>query len=236
MNVFRFKQFTITQTHTAMKVGTDGVLLGAWAELGETILDIGCGTGLIALMAAQRNNRAQITAIDIDPDACKDAQTNIENSIFKHQITIINTSLNTYTRQNPTQQFDTIVCNPPFYTNSLQSKTPQRTLARQATSLPASQLFYCATKLLKPNGTISIIIPTHEINNYTTEAIINKLTITRRCNIKTTQQKQAKRAMLTFKKCTNTHYINIEETTQQLLNTDGTRTEWYQQLTGEFYL
>lgn len=114
-NYFKFKQFSVEHSGCAMKVGTDGVLLGAWANGGDCILDIGTGSGLIALFMAQRNVRAQIVAIDIDSDAIKQAKINVENSIFRNRISVIESSLQNFHQG----KYDSIVCNPPFFVNSL---------------------------------------------------------------------------------------------------------------------
>ena len=126
---FSFKQFTINQDRTAMKVGTDGVLLGAWARGGQRILDVGCGTGLISLMMAQRFEWAEVTGIDIDFDASEQASDNVRNSPFAGRVKIFNESLQSFGNKY-VGNFDSIVCNPPFFTCSLTSPDEQRTKAR----------------------------------------------------------------------------------------------------------
>ena len=114
MSVFKSKQFNIIQEKSAMKVGTDGVLLACWVscEKANTILDIGCGTGLIALMLAQRNSKSSVTGIEIDAIASQEAQENIGNSDWRERIKIEHTSLQKF---KPQTQFDIIVSNPPFF-------------------------------------------------------------------------------------------------------------------------
>ena len=233
---FTFKQFHITDDHTAMKVGTDGVLLGAWAKGGTRILDIGTGTGLIALMMAQRFPSAKIDAIEIDKDACKDALFNVSQSPFSDRINIINSSLQDYKPYNEMQKdglYDAIVCNPPYFINSLKNPLQQRTTARHTDSLSHQELIYHSKRLLKPNGTLSVIIPYDNKDILEAEAIFNGLSILKVTNIKTKSSKPAKRCLIEFGKDTTTE-CKIEE---QVLNDDtGARTMWYQNLTQSFYI
>lgn len=233
---FTFKQFHIIDDHTAMKVGTDGVLLGAWAKGGTRILDIGTGTGLIALMMAQRFPSAKIDAIEIDKDACKDALFNVSQSPFSDRINIINSSLQDYKPYNEMQKdglYDAIVCNPPYFINSLKNPLQQRKTARHTDTLSHQELIYHSKRLLKPNGTLSVIIPYDNKDILEAEAIFNGLSILKVTNIKTKSSKPAKRCLIEFGKDTTTVY-KIEE---QVLNDDnGVRTMWYQNLTQAFYI
>ena len=136
--MFTFKQFHVEQDRTAMKVGTDGVLLGAWAEGGCTILDIGTGTGLVALMMAQRFEDAQVVGIDIDPDASEQARENVAASPFASRISILHTSLQAFSTE---RKFDAIVSNPPYFEHSLKNPDAARAAARHADSLPFADLF-----------------------------------------------------------------------------------------------
>ena len=233
---FTFKQFHITDDHTAMKVGTDGVLLGAWAKGGTRILDIGTGTGLIALMMAQRFPSAKIDAIEIDKDAYKDALFNVSQSPFSNRINIINSSVQDYKPYNEMQEdglYDAIVCNPPYFINSLKNPLQQRTTARHTDTLSHQELIYHSKRLLKANGTLSVIIPYDNKNILEAEAIFNGLSILKITNIKTKSSKPIKRCLIEFGKDT-TAVCKIEE---QLLNDDnGVRTMWYQNITQAFYI
>lgn len=144
-----------------MKVGTDGVLLGGWANLEQArhILDIGTGTGVIALMAAQRNCNAQIDAIEIEEQAFTQAQENIAASPWKNRIRIEYTSLQHY---SPEILYDCIVCNPPFFINSTKNPNASRTLARHNDTLPHKELVNHAKRLLDPNGKFHLILPITE--------------------------------------------------------------------------
>ena len=233
---FTFKQFHIIDDHTAMKVGTDGVLLGAWAKGGTRILDIGTGTGLIALMMAQRFPSAKIDAIEIDKDAYKDALFNVSQSPFSNRINIINSSVQDYKPYNEMQEdglYDAIVCNPPYFINSLKNPLQQRTTARHTDTLSHQELIYHSKRLLKANGTLSVIIPSDNKDILEAEAIFNGLSILKITNIKTKSSKPAKRCLIEFGKDT-TAVCKIEE---QVLNDDnGVRTMWYQNITQAFYI
>ena len=193
---FTFKEFHINQSHTAMKVGTDGVLLGAWAEGGNKILDIGTGTGLIALMMAQRYPHSIIDAIDIDKGALKDATSNVANSPFSERINIIQSSLQSFRLQTDNEKqsllYDAIVSNPPFFINSLKNKVQNRSFSRHTDTLSFSDLCRHASRLLKDNGTFSIIIPFENRGIVESEAIMSGLSISYVINIKTKESKNIK--------------------------------------------
>lgn len=212
-----------------MKVGTDGVLLGAWAKGGKRILDIGTGTGLIAMMMAQRFPEAMIDAIDIDSDACLQARENIEKTDFRDRINITESSLQLYSGG----QYDAIVSNPPFFENSLKAPDSKRSMARHTDSLSISELMRCVAKMLTDEGVFSVVIPTQLISRYEEEAAYNKLSVVKKCMVKTVARKAAKRCMLMIKKI-KTDALQTEE--HLLMNSDGSRSDWYQELTADFYL
>lgn len=152
---FRFKQFDVYHEQTAMKVGTDGVLLGAWTKVGEAerILDLGCGTGLLALMLAQKT-KAAITALEINEKAIEEASHNISISPWSDQIEVVQADFRTY--QSPIN-FDLIICNPPFFQGKEEDSS--RNLARQNKHLPYSELIRKSAMLLDENGILSLIVP-----------------------------------------------------------------------------
>lgn len=156
---FQFKKFTVWHDRCAMKVGTDGVLLGVWADTEEAgrILDVGTGTGLIALLSAQRS-KAWIDAIDIDEAACLQAKENVRNSPFADRIRVIHASLEAYRRQTE-RRYDWIVSNPPYFIDSLKCPDAQRALARHTDSLPLQELIRDSRALLTPNGRLALIWP-----------------------------------------------------------------------------
>lgn len=219
--MFQFKQFTIYQDLCAMKVGTDGVLLGAWANGGKRILDAGTGTGIIALMMAQRYPNAVVTAIDIDEGAVKQAQQNVVQSPFSQQITVLHNTL-----QEHQGGYDAIISNPPFFIDSLAAPDEQRNVARHTQTLTYTELMQAAWRLLSDEGELSVVVPFDYRKRMEDEAIFVGFFPSKVCAVKTTERKPAKRYLLSFKK----HPCRCEQ--EQL--TIGS--ERYQELTKEFYL
>jgi tRNA1Val (adenine37-N6)-methyltransferase len=221
-----------------MKVGTDGVLLGAWAEGGRRILDIGTGTGLIALMMAQRFAEACITAIDIDTTACQQAAKNVATSPFSQRIETLNISLQEYSKTASSDtdeavRFDAIVSNPPFFENSLRSPDGRRSAARHTDTLPFPDLFNGVSQLLSDDGVFSVIIPAEKMEVFCANSYLSGFYISRKYMIKTTPCKPAKRCLLAFRK----HLPeSLEQREVHLQNEDGNRSEWYCDLTADFYL
>jgi tRNA1Val (adenine37-N6)-methyltransferase len=159
--MFQFKQFSINQDKTAMKVGTDGVLLGAWAPIEHnpfSILDIGAGTGLIALMLAQRTNAGQIDALEIDEAAYEECVENFENSPWSDRLFCYHAGLDEF-MDEPEDEYDLIVSNPPFHTENYFSGEEQRDTARFTASLPFEDLVEAADLLLSENGVFAVIVP-----------------------------------------------------------------------------
>lgn len=219
--MFQFKQFTIYQDLCAMKVGTDGVLLGAWANGGKRVLDAGTGTGIIALMMAQRYPNAVVTAIDIDEGAVKQAQQNVVQSPFSQQITVLHNTL-----QEHQGEYDAIISNPPFFIDSLAGPDEQRNVARHTQTLTYTELMQAAWRLLSDEGELSVVVPFDYRKRMEDEAIFVGFFPSKVCAVKTTERKPAKRYLLSFKK----HPCRCEQ--EQL--TIGS--ERYQELTKEFYL
>ncbi len=157
---FAFKQFTVFHDRCAMKVGTDGVLLGAWADVSGSrrMLDVGTGSGLIALMLAQRNPNVQVLAIDMDKDAVEQARENVRKSPFASRITVENISYQLFANED-CGYFDHIVSNPPFFASSLLSPDGRRSAARHEVSLDLEQLLDISRRILAPFGRISLILP-----------------------------------------------------------------------------
>ncbi|WP_196891025.1 tRNA1(Val) (adenine(37)-N6)-methyltransferase [Aureivirga marina] len=194
---FRFKQFEILQDKTAMKVGTDGVLLGAWTcyENVKSVLDIGTGTGLISLMIAQRNSSATILSLEIEKNAFDQALENFENSIWKKRLEIKNTALQDFKTK---KKFDLIISNPPFYTTTFKNEDEKRALARHSESLPYSVLLKNCAELLSENGICSFIIPYSEETNFIKIAKNYKLYPKRITQVKGNKKTPLKRSLLEF--------------------------------------
>lgn len=196
---FRFKQFTVWHDKCAMKVGTDGVLLGAWVkvEKAKNILDIGTGTGLVALMLAQRSF-AFITAIDVDNEAVEQARENIDRSSWAERIKVLNEDIKQY---NPDAKFDVIVSNPPYFKDSLKSPDKQRTLARHTEQLSYSDLIKKSASLLNEKGELSLIVPADVVDSIIEIAYRNHLFPCRQLSVLTKPNSLPKRVLITF--CTD---------------------------------
>lgn len=246
MGNFRFKQFEIEQDRCAMKVGTDGVLLGAWAQGGRRILDIGSGTGLISLMMAQRFPEAEVVGIDMDADACGQARENVIASPFRDRVEIECCRLQDFGGASEAAEaletaeglkaagvFDAIVSNPPFFVDSLKNPDSKRTMARHTDSLPFRDLFAGVKRLLSDDGIFSAIVPAEVVEQFVAESCILGFYLIRKCGVKTVERKQPKRFMLSFAK----HRISpYEEHVETMMDSQGNRSEWYRKITEEFYL
>ena len=164
---FTFKQFQVNQDRCAMKIGTDGVLLGAWTPLINNpfnILDIGAGTGILSLMLAQRSNAEQIDAIEIDEDAYEQCVENFEASPWGDKLFCFHAGLDEFVDE-PEDEYDLIISNPPFYTDDYKSDNTSRDLARFEDALPFEELIEAAALLLSDNGIFSVIIPLKKKND-----------------------------------------------------------------------
>lgn len=230
---FEFKKFTIHQDRCAMKVGTDGTLLGAWASApaqSRYILDIGTGTGLIALMMAQRYPEAQIVGIDIDDAAVAQATENVATSPFTERISILKQDVTTY---KPEMQFDAIVSNPPYFVDSLTCPDEQRSIARHTVTLTFEALIKSAYRLLKTEGTFSVVIPTEMRSKLEVSARLEGFFISKVCCIKTTPKKTSKRQLIEFTKAPVKELVISEGI---LETSPNTRSDWYQELINDFYI
>jgi len=230
-NIFQFKQFSIRHQHAAMKVGTDGVLLGAWANTNNAIriLDIGTGTGLIALMLAQRtSDDTYIDAIEIEKQAYEEACYNVEQSPWKNRIEIFHQALQDFSNT----PYDLIVCNPPFFHNSLRPPDQKRRLARHADTLPMNMLAARCRPLLKPTGIISMIIPCIDLPKIESIFLTENLHCFRTTYVSTTANKKPERCLVSFDTGTN---LKSKEA-MVLLDSHGDRTNEYCALTRNFYL
>jgi tRNA1Val (adenine37-N6)-methyltransferase len=228
---FQFKHFSITQENTAMKVGTDGVLLGAWSKaINGNTLDIGTGTGLIALMLAQRTKTALIDAIEIDEAASKEALENFKNSNWWDRLTIINKPLQNYTAQ---KKYNSIVSNPPFFIDATKAPETNRNTARHTDSLSFAELIKSAKSLLARDGVFSLILPVDEAEQFIKMAFEAQLHLNRKCLVKPNPTKAAKRVLMEFSFNKSTLLegeLTIETTKRHVY------TEEYISLTKEFYL
>lgn len=230
---FKFRKFTVVQDRCAMKVGTDGTLLGAWASMpggGRRVLDIGTGTGLIALMMAQRFPEAHVTGIDIDDDAVLQARQNVACSPFASRMSILKADAATF---DDTEPFDAIVSNPPYFNDALTCPDQQRTTARHTVSLSYRTLVASACKLLSPEGLFSVVIPADCRTSFESEVRLAGLFLSRVCLVKTTPKKQPKRQLIEFRK----YPVSELDITEGVIEDEPhVRSEWYQRLTHQFYI
>lgn len=230
---FRFKQFTLHQEHAAFRITTDSVLLGAWADLDgvKCILDIGTGTGILALMAAQRSD-AYVVAIEPDRNSFMQAGLNIAGSPWHDRISLINTSLQEYI-SSAGMLFDTIITNPPFFNDSLLNPDPGKAKARHAVTLTHRTLLESSLRLMSPGGTLQIVLPVNEATAFAEMASSAGLSCVRRLIVKPTPLLPPSRMLMTLglvKRPCEEAIIIIE---------NGDRHEYsdeYRALTKDFYL
>lgn len=238
---FEFKQFTIAQDRCAMKIGTDGVLLGAWTAIStntHNILDIGAGTGVISLMLAQRSTAENIEAIELDGDAFEQCTENFENSPWSGRLFCFHAGfdefVDEYTQEEPDQAelYNLIVSNPPFYSEEVSSGNTVRDVARQNTSLPFNELVEGVSKLLTKYGSFSTIIPFKEEKKFIILAAQFSLFPKRITRVKGNAKSPIKRSLLEFIFRQESPILNeliIEEERHQY-------TSDYIELTKDFYL
>ena len=231
---FTFKQFSVNQDRCAMKIGTDGVLLGAWTPLTNNpynVLDIGTGTGILSLMLAQRSNAEQIDAIEIDEDAYEQCVENFEASPWGDKLFCFHAGLDEFVDE-PEEEYDLIISNPPFYTDDYKSDNTSRDLARFEDALPFEELIEAAALLLSDNGIFSVIIPYKEEERFVSlckELDLFPLKITR---VKGTPTSEIKRSLLAF--CRMEQIPLIDELVIEISR--HIYTSEYIELTKEFYL
>ncbi len=230
---FHFKQFSIIQDRCAMKVGTDGVLLGAWAKMpqgGQAALDIGTGTGVIALMLAQRFVGAKVKGIDIEETAAKQAKENFRASVFALRLSVQQVALQDFQTD---EKFDCIVSNPPFFTNGILPENKERQLARHFTEFSLELLFDKVSILLAEQGIFSIIMPISEKEDILEVAKDNGLYCQESCVVYPNPDKATKRVLLSFsfRESKSVHSNLTIET-----NIRHRYTSEYKELLKDFYL
>ncbi|MCM1520956.1 MAG: methyltransferase [Lachnoclostridium sp.] len=231
--MFSFKQFDVDDTHCGMKVGTDGVLLGAWADpsRARTILDAGTGSGLIALMLAQRAPQASITAIDCSADACHDAAANARLSPFSDRIKVLESDYNTF--KAPAGGFDLIISNPPFFTEHLHSPSASRASARHEAAFGVESLISRSRDILAENGEIAFIAPSSRTADIELLIEINRFHLIRRCEVRSVDSKPPYR---TLWQLAISPLTPPEKSSLSIRDSSGKFTTEYQSLTSDFYL
>ena len=234
MQPFKFKQFSINQDRCAMQVGTDAVLLGAWATVSHnpnSVLDIGAGTGILALMLAQKTNASNIEAIEIDADAYEQCTENFENTPWSDRLFCYHAALLEFTKEIE-DQYDLIVSNPPYFSETSKTKNIAKNTARFQEAMPFEHLLFSVQKLLSLNGIFSVVIPFKEEAYFTALAANYHLQLNRKTLVKGTPHTAIKRVLLEFsfqQKVPETSVLVIETSRHQY-------TQDYINLTKDFYL
>lgn len=232
--MFRFKQFSIDQSGCAMKINTDGVLLGALAEADDpgTILDIGTGTGVIALMLAQKFDKAKVDAVEIDTDAAQTAERNFKASPFADRLTIYSTSFESYFNQFPDKKYDLIISNPPFYIDSLKSPGDKRTLAKHTDLDLFEKLIKSISGHLSPRGRGWLIVPTNIFDAVNVLADNNGLYPQTIINLRSYPNSKAHRVIICFDFTKASMRISIFT----IYKSAGNYSEEYQKLLQPFFI
>ena len=227
---FNFKQFSIEQERCSMKVGTDGVLLGAWfpVDAGCSVLDIGTGTGLIAIMAAQRG-AGRVTAVEIDADAAEQARANAANSPWADRIMVQHADIADFIGE---YKYDRIVCNPPYFRDSLRCPDPGRNTARHNDSLSYETLTACAARLLADDGLFCLVLPYDSVGTLAKCAVAQGLEMCLRTDVVTAPGKAPKRSLVAFGR----HCPTLDAGVLEMSGPDGTETPEYISLVKDFYL
>ncbi len=231
---FKFKQFSINQDRCAMKIGTDSVLLGAWTSVDHkpfSVLDIGAGTGVLSLMIAQRSHAETIEAIEIDDDAFEQCAENFEDSPWNDRLYCFHASLLEYV-EAVNDEFDLIICNPPFYSEDYKTENKSRDLARFNDAMPFKHLIFAAVNLLSENGIFSIVIPHKEEANLIDLASTVGLNPIRILRVKGHPDSEIKRSLLEF----SFEDTNVKTAELVIETSRHQYTENYINLTKDFYL
>jgi Predicted O-methyltransferase len=231
---FRFKQFTVDQDRCAMKIGTDGVLLGAWVSLQHrpySVLDIGAGTGVIALQIAQRSDAEIVDALEIDASAYEQCVDNFENSPWNDRLFCYHAALDEFVEEID-DSYDLIVSNPPFYSEDYKTEDPARDQARFTEALPFEDLLEGVSMLLSDQGIFATIIPRKDEERFIKIASEVNLFPNRICHVRGTDTSEEKRSLLEFS--FNKTEVNTELLTIEIERHDYT--EAYKELVQDFYL
>jgi tRNA1Val (adenine37-N6)-methyltransferase len=227
---FRFKQFEVVQSRSAMRVGTDAVLLAAWVKLSgcNHILDVGSGTGVIALICAQRCN-ALIEAIEIHEGSAEDALENFSNSPWSERLKV---HLGDFLKITTSEKFDLIISNPPYFTHSLRAADPIRNAARHDDYLPSDAFMRQARRMLRPEGKIALIFPKSELERWVLDAAAVNLMPSRICHVFTLAHKDAARVMIEF-----SFEAPAEPDMESILiqKSPGEPSDAYKQMTTQYY-
>lgn len=231
---FRFKRFEVLNDRTAMKVGTDGVLLGAWCDVAgaRRVLDVGTGCGVIALMVAQRNAEAIIDAIEIDGASAQEAALNFSHSPWSERLHVVACDFNSVEAWWSGEKYDLIVSNPPFFTNGILPPDASRMSARHTQHLTYGQLLKNAEKLLADGGKMALITPFDNIKEIIEESVFNNLNISSKINVISVNGMSPKRVLWELVK----YPCSMHESELVIEISPGVFSEEYVALCKDFYL
>lgn len=237
---FRFRKFQVKHNSSSMRVGTDAVLLGAWAgdggekvHLYRSVLDVGCGCGVIALMAAQRFPNAKVHGIDIDASSVMEATENARQSIFSDRVEFSNVDVRKLAVEPSHERYDLILCNPPYYTEDTLPPDKRRSMARNTLHLSFEDLIKSVCLLMSEDGVFALIVPMQARDFFVSEALVNGLHIRRECRVKTVSRKTPKRVLLEFGFQVYDHVKYVDLILQ---DANGERSADYSLLCKDFYL
>ncbi|MGF1725968.1 tRNA1(Val) (adenine(37)-N6)-methyltransferase [Photobacterium nomapromontoriensis] len=232
---FTFKQFHVNDHECGMPVSTDGVILGAWATLDPQgpIVDIGTGSGLLALMAAQRTacDQATITAIEIDPSAAMAARHNFMDTPWTHRLNVIEQDIASWAASQPKGLINSIICNPPYFNHGEQAGCSARATARHTDTLSHHTLLAAISHLLSPAGVANLILPTYEGHQLIDAAANHQLFCHRVCEISTTETKPISRLLIAL-----AHSDKTTTTESLVIHQKGGYSAAFTDLTRDFYL
>ena len=231
---FIFKEFTVHQDRCAMKIGTDGVLMGAWVTLDhdpDSILDIGAGSGVLALQLAQRSNAMTIDAVEIDDDAYEQCSENFENSPWGDRLFCYHASIQEFVSEID-ESYDLVISNPPFYSEDYKTNDPARDKARFNDALPFEHLVVSAVHLLSEKGVFAVILPKKEEEAFISFAEELGLFPRRICRVRGTIDSEVKRSLIEF----SFQKKKTEETSLVIETERHVYTPEYQNLVKDFYL
>lgn len=232
-NYFQFKRFRVVQEKAAMRISTDGVLIGAWAELNGagSVLDVGTGTGIIALMAAQRSE-AHITGIEIEENAAIEASLNAASSPWSHRISIQHISFQDYVKRSK-QKFDRIISNPPYFLNDKRPSRLNHAIARHGDTLSIKVLAEGAAALLSEEGTMSLILPVLTANKFRELAKGHGLFLKKLTEVRHAEDKPVHRHLMEFGR---KNMIPVVDNLTVTFAATGEFSDAYRNLTRDFYL
>lgn len=234
--MFNFKKFSIDDSGCAMKVGTDSVLLGSWSDIDGVVrvIDLGSGSGLLSLMMAQRIPRANVTAVELDPRACRCARANIEAASWAPRVNVVCADVMALPPEIAESAPDLIICNPPYFSGGLSSPDPRRSRARTSDrGFGPNEAIMIASEILSPGGSLAMVTPADMAADIVFEAEMRRMQIWRRCDVVAVAGRAPGRTLWQIAR-KETH--RTPERMTLTIRRDGELTEEYARLTSEFYL